>query len=74
MGGFATNGLNLTKLESYVNENFQAAHFYCDLEGHPDDPRFKLALEELGFYAKDVKFLGSYKAHTSRIREDDEYS
>lgn len=74
MGGFATNGINMTKLESYVNENFQAAQFYCDLEGHPEEERFKLALEELGFYAKDVKFVGSYKAHESRLKEKNEYS
>lgn len=74
MGGFATNGLNMTKLESYVNQNFQAAQFYCDIEGHPDDPRFKLALEELGFYAHDVKFLGTYKAHSSREKREKEFS
>lgn len=74
MGGFATNGFNLTKLESYVNENFQAAQFYCDIEGHPDDPRFKLALEELGFYARDVKYVGTYKAHTSRTSGEKEFS
>lgn len=73
MGGFATNGLNMTKLESYVNESFQAAHFYCDIEGHPDDPRFKLALEELGFYARDVRFVGAYKAHDSRLARVQEY-
>jgi prephenate dehydratase len=73
MGGFATNGLNMTKLESYVDENFQAARFYCDIEGHPDDPRFKLALEELGFYARDVRFLGAYKAHSSRMARTQEY-
>lgn len=74
MGGFATNGINMTKLESYVNQNFQAAQFYCDLEGHPEEERFKLALEELGFYAKDVKFVGSYKAHESRLKEKKEFS
>lgn len=74
MGGFATNGLNMTKLESYVGENFKAAQFYCDIEGHPEDQRFKLALEELGFYASDVKFLGTYKAHSSRLRDEKEYS
>lgn len=74
MGGFATSGLNMTKLESYVNQNFQAAQFYCDVEGHPDDPRFKLALEELGFYAHDVKFLGTYKAHSSREKREKEFS
>lgn len=62
LGGFATNGLGLAKLESYVDPNFQAAKFFCDVEGHPESEPFKLALEELGFYATDVKFLGAYKA------------
>lgn len=66
LGGFATNGLSMAKLESYVDENFQAAQFYCDVEGHPESRAFKLALEELGFYAKDVKFLGAYPAHPFR--------
>lgn len=66
LGGFATAGFNLTRLESYVNENFEAARFYVDIEGHPESPRFKLALEELGFYAKDVLFLGAYPAHPFR--------
>ncbi len=62
LGGFATNGLNMTKLESYVGEKFQAAKFYCDVEGHMESPKFKLTLEELGFFAKDVKYLGTYPA------------
>lgn len=66
LGGFATYGLSLAKLESYVDENFQAAQFYVDVEGHPETREFNLALEELGFYAKDVKFLGSYPAHKFR--------
>lgn len=66
LGGFATNGISLAKLESYVDENFQAASFFCDVEGHPDSRDFKLALEELGFYAKDVKFMGTYPAHSFR--------
>lgn len=74
MGGFATNGFNLSKLESYVDQNFQAARFYCDIEGHPDDPLFKLALEELGFYAVDVRFLGCYPMHPRRREAKKEYS
>lgn len=66
LGGFATNGLSMAKLESYVDENFQAAQFYCDVEGHPESDAFKLALEELGFYAKEVNFLGAYPAHDFR--------
>jgi prephenate dehydratase len=67
LGGFATNGLSLSKLESYVDPNFQAAQFFCDVDGHPESDAFKLALEELGFYATDVKFLGAYAAHPFRM-------
>lgn len=66
LGGFATNGLSMCKLESYVDENFQAARFYCDIEGHPESRAFNRALEELGFFAKDVKLLGAYPAHPFR--------
>jgi len=66
LGGFATNGLSLSKLESYVDPQFQSAKFYCDIDGHPESEAFKLALEELGFYAADVKFLGAYKAAAFR--------
>ncbi|MEM7651540.1 MAG: prephenate dehydratase [Pseudomonadota bacterium] len=66
LGGFATNGLGFSKLESYVDPNFQAAQFFCDVEGHPESDSFKLALEELGFFANDVKFLGAYPAHPFR--------
>lgn len=67
LGGFATNGLSMTKLESYVDVNFQAARFYCDVEGHPESDAFSRALEELGFFAKDVKLLGAYYAHPFRV-------
>ncbi|HOO81397.1 MAG TPA: prephenate dehydratase [Alphaproteobacteria bacterium] len=70
LGGFATNNLSLSKLESYVDPNFQAARFFCDIEGHPDKNSFKLALEELGFYATDVKFLGAYPAHPFRANNN----
>lgn len=66
LGGFATSGLSLSKLESYVDPNFQAAKFLCEIEGHPESDTFKLALEELGFYAMDVKFLGAYPAAAFR--------
>ena len=66
LGGFATNNLSLAKLESYVNENFQGAQFYCEVEGHPDTPAFNHAIEELGFYANDVKFMGAYPMHGFR--------
>mgnify|MGYP000551150376 CR=1 FL=1 len=66
LGGFATSGIGMSKLESYVDPHFNSATFYCDVEGHPESEPFKLALEELGFYAADVKFLGAYKAHEFR--------
>lgn len=67
LGGFATNGVNMTKLESYiVDEKFTAARFYCDVEGHPDESSMKQTLEELGFFAKHVHILGTYPAHPFR--------
>lgn len=67
LGGFATNGINLTKLESYmVKGHFTAAQFYCDVESHPDDPSLQLALDELGFYAEEIRIVGSYEAHPFR--------
>jgi len=69
MGGFATNGVNMTKLESYMIEgNFFATQFYADVEGHPDDPNVKLALEELAFFSDYVKILGVYPAHPFRTK------
>ncbi len=67
MGGFATNGINLTKLESYmVGGNFVAAQFYADAEGHVDDRAMRLALEELRFFSREVKVLGVYPANPFR--------
>jgi prephenate dehydratase len=67
MGGFATNGVNMTKLESYmVGGNFFATQFYADVEGHPDDRNVTLALEELAFFSKELKILGVYPAHPYR--------
>ena len=66
MGGFATNGVNMTKLESYVDEDFVAAQFYADVEGHPDNRPLRLALEELEFFTHEVKILGTYPAHPFR--------
>ena len=61
MGGFATNGVNMTKLESYmVGGSFSATQFYADIEGHPDDPNVRLALEELDYFTSEVKILGVY--------------
>ena len=67
MGGFATNGVNMTKLESYVDEDFVAAQFYADVEGHPDDTPLKLALEELRFFTHEVRILGTYPAAPFRL-------
>jgi prephenate dehydratase len=67
MGGFATNGVNMTKLESYMVEgNFSATQFYADVEGHPEDRNLVLALEELAFFSKEMKILGVYPAHPFR--------
>lgn len=67
MGGFATNGINMTKLESYmVGGSFTATQFYADIEGHPDDPGVKLALEELDYFTNMVEILGVYPAHPDR--------
>ena len=67
LGGFATNGVNMTKLESYmVGGHFSAAQFYADVDGHPDDPALAMALEDLRFYSKEVTILGTYPAHPFR--------
>ena len=67
MGGFATNGVNMTKLESYMIEgNFFATMFYSDIEGHPDDHNVALALKELEYFSKETKILGVYPAHPYR--------
>lgn len=66
MGGFATNGVNMTKLESYVGEGFVVAEFYAEVEGHPDDPSVKLALEELSFFSKEVNIVGVFPMHDYR--------
>ena len=65
--GFATNKVNMTKLESYMLEgNFFATMFYADVEGHPDDRGLKFALEELAFFSKELTILGVYPAHPFR--------
>jgi prephenate dehydratase len=67
LGGFATNAINMTKLESYmVNGNFTATQFYADVEAHPDERPLKLALEELEFFSTEVKILGVYPAAPER--------
>ncbi len=67
MGGFATNGVNMTKLESYqLGGSFNATQFYADIEGHPEDRPVRLALEELQFFTSKLTVLGVYKAHPFR--------
>jgi len=69
MGGFATNGVNMTKLESYqIGGQFFATQFYADIEGHPDDPPVHRALEELRFFSRDMRILGVYAAHRFRAK------
>ena len=67
LGGFATNGVNMTKLESYMIEgNFFATMFYADVEGHPEDRGLAFALEELKFFSRELTILGVYPAHPFR--------
>ena len=67
LGGFASNGVNITKLESYVHpQGFDVAQFYIDFEGHPDHPSVKLALEEMKFFCKHLKILGVYEKSSFR--------
>ena len=62
LGGFASNGVNITKLESYVHpQGFDVAQFYIDFEGHPEQTSVKLALEEMKFFCKHMNILGVYK-------------
>ncbi|MCI0600800.1 MAG: prephenate dehydratase [Beijerinckiaceae bacterium] len=68
LGGFATNGINMTKLESYMVEGeFAATQFLADVEAHPEEPAVARALEELAFFCKELKILGVYPAHPFRI-------
>ena len=67
MGGFATNGVNMTKLESYmIDGSFTATQFYADIEGHPDDENVRLAMDELGYFTSYVEILGVYPADPKR--------
>ena len=67
MGGFATNGVNMTKLDSYmVGGAFTATPFYADVEGHPDDPALARALDELGYFTNRLDILGVYPAAAKR--------
>jgi prephenate dehydratase len=67
LGGFATNGVNLTKLESYqLGGSFNATQFFADIDGHPEEHNVQLALEELRFFTSSLKILGAYPAHPFR--------
>jgi len=67
LGGFATNGVNITKLESYIIDgSFTVAQFFADIEGHPQNRMVRLALEELSFFSREVKILGVYPANPFR--------
>ncbi len=67
LGGFATNGVNMTKLESYqLGGSFSATQFYADVEGHPESRPLTLALEELAFFCEDLRMLGTYPASPFR--------
>jgi prephenate dehydratase len=68
LGGVATTGVNITKLESYILDgSFTVAQFYADIEGHPEDRMVRLALEELSFFSREVKILGVYPANPFRL-------
>ena len=70
LGGFATNGVNMTKLESYMlGGDFFATQFYADIEGDPRDRGVRLALEELDFFTREVRILGTYPADPFRSRK-----
>jgi prephenate dehydratase len=72
LGGFATNGVNMVKLESYiVGGRFTVAQFYADIEGHPDQKPVRLALEELSFFSREVRILGVYPASPFRSASTD---
>lgn len=71
LGGFATNGVNMTKLESYMlGGAFVATQFLSDVEGHPEQPALRRALEELSFFSTDVRILGVYPASPQRVQQE----
>ncbi len=70
LGGFATNGVNMTKLESYMLAGqFVATQFLCDADGHPEQPGLRRALEELSFFSSEVRVLGVYPAAPFRLAQ-----
>ena len=71
LGGFATNGVNMVKLESYMaSDTMQAASFHLDVEGHPHQKSMQYALQELDFFAKEVRIIGTYPAHPFRFKQE----
>jgi len=71
LGGFATNGVNMTKLESYMlGGQFTATQFLCDVDGHPEQPPLRRALEELSFFSREARVLGVYPAAAFRREHD----
>ncbi|MDA5192959.1 prephenate dehydratase [Govanella unica] len=70
MGGFATNGINITKLESYqLGGAFTATQFFAEIEGHPSERRVELAMEELAFFTRRIRVYGAYPAHNYRFQQ-----
>jgi prephenate dehydratase len=70
LGGFATNGVNMIKLESYVDAAFKQAQFYAEIVGHPDEVGVGHAFDELAFFSEEVERLGVYPAHPFRFQDD----
>ncbi|MDB5414924.1 MAG: prephenate dehydratase [Rubritepida sp.] len=71
LGGFATNGVNMTKLESYMLDGaFTATQFLCDVDGHPEDPNLFRALEELRYFSRELRVLGTYPASPFRLAHE----
>ena len=70
LGGFATNGVNMTKLESYMmGGEFTATQFLCDVEGHPEQPGPRRALDELSFFSTETRVLGVYPMAAFRLAQ-----
>lgn len=71
LGGFSTNGVNMLKLESYMaSDTMRVSSFHLDVEGHPDQAAMKYALQELDFFAKDVRIMGTYPWHPFRTQRN----
>ncbi len=67
LGGFATNGVNMTKLESYMVEGeFTATQFYAEVDGHPEEPGLRRALDELGYFSRELRIVGHIRASVPR--------